>query len=119
MIELYAVPAGEDDAFLAAYRADAPPGHNLYRALRGDAPYRFASVPGPSRDGALLILEIDDPRAWDTATAAFRGRQGFLGAERDGSIGLAHWSSPLMYARTVGAIGDLLGTSRRALYGRF
>lgn len=118
MIELYAVPAGEDDAFLAAYGADAPPGHTLYRALRADAPHRFASVPGAARDGALLLVEVDDPGAWDTATAAFRGRQGFLGAERDQSIGLAHWSSPLMYARTVNALGDLLGTSRKALYGR-
>jgi hypothetical protein len=118
VIELYAVPAGEDDAFLAAYRADAPPGHTLYRALRADAPHRFVSVPGPPRDGALLIVEVDDPHAWEAATAAFRGRQGFLGAEVDHSIGVAHWSSPLMYARTVNALGDLLGTGRKALYGR-
>lgn len=119
MIELYAVPAGEDAAFLAAYAADAPPGHTLYRALRADAPCRFASVPGAPRDGVLLIVEIEDERAWEDAVAAFHGRQGFLAAERHGAVGLAHWSSPLMYARTTQAVGDLLAASRNALYARF
>lgn len=119
MIELYAVPVGEDDAFLAAYDADAPGGHTLYRALRDDARHRFASVPGAPRDGVLLLVEIEDDTAWDRALRAFAGRQGFLHAERHGAVGLAHWSSPLMYARTVAARGDVLGPSRHALYARF
>ena len=117
MIEHYAVPPAEDDAFLAAYAADAPPGHALYRALRDDATYRYASVPGPPRDGALLIADADET-TWNAATAAFAGRQGYLGAERHGALGLAHWSSPLMYARTVNALGDLLPGAATALYVR-
>jgi hypothetical protein len=117
VIERYAVPPGEDDAFLAAYAADAPPGHTLYRALRDDASYRYASVPGPPRDGALLIAQADEAR-WAAATAAFAGRQGYLGAERHGELGLAHWSSPLMYARTVNALGELLPGTATALYAR-
>ncbi|MDA0182101.1 hypothetical protein OJ997_17480 [Solirubrobacter phytolaccae] len=117
MIEQYAVPPGEDDAFLAAYAADAPPGHTLYRALRDDAPYRYVSVSGPPRDGALAIAATDAAQ-WATATAAFAGRQGYLGAERHGELGLAHWSSPLMYARTINALGELLPGAKTALYAR-
>jgi len=115
VIERYAVPPDEDDAFLAAYAADAPPGHTLYRALHPHARHRYASVPGPPRDGALLITHTDDA-TWAAATAAFTGRQGYLGAERHGLLGLAHWSSPLMYARTVNALGDLLPGAETALY---
>src|SRR3954452_20188753 len=94
MIELFAVPGGEDEAFKAAWAAEAPRGAVLYRALRADAPHRFASVTdGPTR-GALLITD---------ATAdldQFAGRQGFLGVRVDGDLAAVHWSSPLMYART-------------------
>ena len=85
MIELYAVPPGEDDAFLAAYRGrSARRPHALPRADAPTRRYRFASVRGPPRDGALLIVELDDEHAWEQATATFEGRQGFLGAERHG-----------------------------------
>jgi hypothetical protein len=46
----------------------------------------------------VLLLVRDAPDGWD---AAFAGRQGFLGARLDGDVGVAHWSSPLMYARAA------------------
>ena len=101
MIELYAVPPGEDDAFRAAFERDAPAGHTLYKALREDTPHRFASVDGPPRQGAILIA------AYGEALHRFEGRQGFLGVERHGELGLVHWSSPLMYARATPARGAL------------
>jgi hypothetical protein len=106
VIELYAVPPDEDDAFLAAYAADAPAGHTLYRALRDDTPQRFASIDGPPRQGAVLIAPYDE------ALHAFEGRQGFLGVERHGTLGLVHWSSPLMYARASAARGALYARVR-------
>ena len=94
MIELFAVPGGEEDAFRAAWAAEAPAGAVLYRALREDAPHRFASVTdGPVR-GALLITDAG------VDLDQFAGRQGFLGARVDGDLVAVHWSSPLMYART-------------------
>lgn len=117
MIERYAVPPGEDDAFLADYAAAAPPGHALYRALQPTTRHRYVSLPGPPRDGVLLITTAGEP-TWSDATAAFAGRQGYLGAERHDGLGLAHWSSPLMYARTVNALGDLLAGAETALYAR-
>ena len=47
MIELYTVPPGEDEAFLAAFAADGPPGHTLYTALRDDTPGRRARFAQP------------------------------------------------------------------------
>lgn len=117
MIERYVVPHDEDDAFLADYAADGPPGHALYRALRDDVPYRYVSVPGAPRDGALLVADADDT-TWRTATTAFAGRQGYLGAERHGPLGIAHWSSPLMYARAADALGDLLPGAGTTVYAR-
>ena len=102
MIELFAVPEDEEDAFRAAWTSEAPAGAVLYRALRADAPHRFASVTdGPTR-GALLItsagVDLDQ----------LAGRQGFLGARVEGELAFVHWSSPLMYARAgvvlVGAV---------------
>lgn len=102
MIELYVAAPVEDDAFREAFAADGPPGHTLYRALREDTPHRFASVDGPPRDGAILIAP------WNAeALHAFEGRQGFLGVERHGELGLVRWSSPLMYARATKARGAL------------
>jgi hypothetical protein len=101
VIELYAVPPGEDEAFLAAYAADAPAGRTLYRALREDTPHRYASIDGPPRRGAVLIAPYGE------ALHAFEGRQGFLGVERHGELGLVHWSSPLMYARATSTRGAL------------
>jgi hypothetical protein len=94
VIELFAVPEAEEDAFRAAFAEHAPPGAVLYRALRGDVPHRFASVTdGPLR-GVLLITQAS------ANLDQFTGRQGFLGARVDGGLAAVHWSSPLMYART-------------------
>lgn len=107
MIELYTVPPAEDDAFHTAFEQDGPPGHTLYKALRDDGPHRFASIDGPPRDGALLIA------SWNAeALHSFEGRQGFLGVERHGELGLARWSSPLMYARATQARGALYALYR-------
>lgn len=107
MIELYAVPVGEDEAFCAAFEQDGPPGHTLYKALREDTPQRFASIDGAPRDGALLIASWNDE-----ALHSFEGRQGFLGVERHDDLGLVRWSSPLMYARATTARGALYALYR-------
>lgn len=112
MIELYSVAPGQDDAFLAAFAQDRPPGHTLYKALRDDARHRFASIDGPPRDGALLII------AGDHDLTPFKGRQGFLTTERHGDLALIHWSSPLMYARAVAALSVPLARAERSLYAR-
>jgi hypothetical protein len=94
VIELFAVAPEADEAFRAAWAAEAPAGAVLYRALRADAAHRFASVTGGPTRGALLIT---------SATAdldRLAGRQGFLGVRIDGDLAAVHWSSPLMYART-------------------
>jgi hypothetical protein len=66
----------------------------LYRALRGG---RFAALPADApQEGVLLLAEVPD---WERWTRAWAGRQGFLGAWRVGAVGVAHWSSPLMYQR--------------------
>ena len=101
MIELYTVPPGEDEPFLAAFAADGPPGHTLYKALRDDTPHRFVSVDGPPKRGAILVAPYDE------TLHTFEGRQGFLGLERHGDLALVHWSSPLMYARATSARGAL------------
>lgn len=94
MIELFAVPEQEENAFRAAWTAEAPRNATLYRALRPDAAHRFAAVTdGPAR-GVLLIT----PATADLE--ALTGRQGFLGVRVDGDLAAVHWSSPLMYART-------------------
>ena len=94
VIELFAVPRDQDDAFRAAWQAEAPAGARLYRALRSDAPYRFASVPdGPSTGVVLITSATGDVHR-------FVGRQGYLGVTVDGDLAAVHWSSPLMYFRT-------------------
>ena len=52
-VELFAVPPGEDDAFLAAWREEARPAV-LYRALRDDVDFRFVEIgeAGPTRSSA-------------------------------------------------------------------
>lgn len=135
MIELFAVPPDEDAAFLAAWAAEAPPGATLHRALRADVPYRFASGAPDAAGGVLLIVpfavpEADDERflaAWEAVREVFSAHRGYLGAELLPSPGarfvaVVHWSSPLMYARTVREEGDLIAAlpypSRPALYIR-
>jgi hypothetical protein len=107
VIERFRVPSADDDAFRAAWEAEAPPGHTLHRALRADAPHRFVSLPDGPRHGALLITD---------ATAdldRLPGRQGFIRARVFGELAAVEWSSPLMYQRAVQAGLALPGT----LYG--
>jgi hypothetical protein len=104
VIERFAVPPGEDEAFLAAWADAGDAGARLLRALRDDAPYRFVAI-GPGEvvreqgepdvaGGVWRIDVVDGPVEWPT------GRQGFLGARlyRDG-LEIQRWSSPLMVQR--------------------
>jgi len=124
VIEFFAVPPGDDAAFLAAWAADAPPGAALLRALRADVPHRFAGLTsgGPDAAAAVLLIvpfevpEGEDERfraAWEPVREAFSAHRGYLGAQLLESpdarfVAVVHWSSPLMYARTVREEGDLL-----------
>ena len=126
MIELFAVAPQDDEAFLAAWAAEAPPGATLYRALRADVRLRYASfAAGATQAGVLLIVPFEAAgdrvvAAWEAAVAVFEGRQGFLGAQIHEDIGVVHWSSPLMYARAVREEGDVIAAipcpSEPALY---
>ena len=110
MIELFDVPPGEDERFLAAWAAAPPAGAWLYRALRDDVRPRYAGVSLETAGGVLLIGELVDAHALEL----FGTRQGYIGSHRDGDLVAVHWSSPLMYARTVRAHGELV--RRAALY---
>lgn len=138
MIELFAVAPDEDDAFLAAWAAEARPGATLHRALRPDVPRRFASLERGGADGAggvLLIVPFDVPTgeddrflaAWEAVREVLSARRGYLGAQLLPSpearfVAVVHWSSPLMYTRALREDGDLIAalpfTSRPALYVR-
>ena len=138
MVELFAVSPHEDAEFLAAWAAEAPPGATLHRALRADVRHRFAALPPGAPDGAggvLLIVAFDVPAgeddrflaAWEAVRERFSARRGYLGAQmlrsRDGRfVAVVHWSSPLMYARTVRGEGDVIAAlpfaSDAALYVR-
>jgi hypothetical protein len=123
VIERYDVPPSEERAFLAAWAAGAPVGMTLYRALRDDVQPRFAALADAPEGGVLLLVALAGGPDWDDALRAFESRRGYLGARvvRDGDdrcVGVVHWSSPLMYARTVRAEGDRLATHRAALYAR-
>jgi hypothetical protein len=101
-IELFSVPAGEEADFRAAWAAEARPGRKLYRALRGG---RFAALPDDSPAEGVLLVAAVAPADWERWTRAFAGRQGFLGAWLlPGPVGVAHWSSPLMYQRAGAAV---------------
>jgi hypothetical protein len=87
-------------------------------------PHRFASLAsgGPDDEGGVLLIvpfaapEGEDERflaAWERVAEVFAHRRGFLGAQLLPSPGtrfvaVVHWSSPLMYARTVREEGDLI-----------
>jgi hypothetical protein len=138
LIELFAVPPHDDAAFLAAWAAEARPGATLHRALRPDAPERFASLePGGPDDagGVLLIVPFavpagDDERflaAWEAVREALATHRGYLGAQLLQSpdarfVAVVHWSSPLMYTRALREEGDVIAAlpfpSRPALYVR-
>jgi hypothetical protein len=107
-IELYDVPPGDDDDFLAAWEADGE--GVLLRAIRDTAEPRYASVaPGPGEyelvheegavdePGGVILIELSA-----TAPGAFAGRRGYLGMRvyrGPGDVTIAHWSSPLMIQR--------------------
>jgi hypothetical protein len=124
VIEFFTVPPDEDAAFLAAWTAEAAPGSTLLRALRPETPERYASLsPDASTPpaGVLLIVPFDVPDGedgrflggWEKVRERFSVRQGYLGAQmlhsaEDRHVGIVHWSSPLMYARTVREEGDVI-----------
>jgi hypothetical protein len=124
MIEFFAVAPDDDEAFVTAWAAEAPPGATLHRALRADVPLRFASLASGAPDGAggvLLIVRFDVPAgederflaAWEATRERFSSRQGYLGAQLLRGVdarfvAVVHWSSPLMYARTVREEGDII-----------
>jgi Antibiotic biosynthesis monooxygenase len=138
VIELFAVPPQEDEAFLAAWRAEAPPGATLHRALRPDVQHRFAGLAagGPDAGGGVLLIvpfEVaagEEERfraAWEEVRAVLSTRRGYLGAQLLRSpdarrVAVVHWSSPLMYARAVREEGDLIAAlpfpAQPALYLR-
>lgn len=127
-IELFAVPPGEDDAFLAAWREAARPAV-LYRALRDDVDFRFAEIGEggsyeivredgvPDTEGGCVLINAfevpatDDERfltGWAGALAALAGRRGYLGTRLHRSaeaefrfVNVARWSSPLMLFRAT------------------
>jgi Antibiotic biosynthesis monooxygenase len=83
----------------------------------------------------LLIVPFEVPAgeddrflaAWETAREAFSSHRGHLGAQLLESpttrfVAVVHWSSPLMYARTVREEGDVIAAlpfpGRAAMYAR-
>ena len=120
MIEFFAVAPDEDQAFLAAWDASAPPGTTLHRALRADVRWRFVALPGDAarRECCWSRRSTFPPdeefrAAWEQIREAFSSRQGFVGAQALEDAGgraavIVHWSSPLMYQRAVRALGDLI-----------
>jgi Antibiotic biosynthesis monooxygenase len=83
----------------------------------------------------LLIVPFEVPAgddhrflaAWEAVREAFSARRGYLGAQLLRSqdarfVAVVHWSSPLMYARTVREEGDVVAAlpfpGRPALYVR-
>jgi hypothetical protein len=131
-IEVFEVPADEDEAFLAAWDEEAREAR-LHRALRRDVAARFVAV-GPAQpggyevveetgevDGAGGVIAIDlfvEPEgdeqkfldAWRSLHDDLAARRGYLGTRlyrsgRDDEIAfvcLTRWSSPLMVARAGG-----------------
>ena len=124
MIEFFDVPPAEDEAFLAAWSSAAAAGATLHQALREDMQPRFAALdPGGPDGGVLLLVAFDgEPDAWRPVFDAWRPRQGFIVADMAGEVAVVHWSSPLMYARAVNALGDLIARlpfpTRAGLYRR-
>jgi len=94
------------------------------RIVREDMQPRFAALdPGGPDGGVLLLVAFDgEPDAWRPVFDAWRPRQGFIDADMAGEVAVVHWSSPLMYARAVNALGDLIARlpfpTRAGLYRR-
>jgi len=131
-IEVFDVPADEDEAFLAAWDDEARDAR-LHRALRRDVAARFVAVGPPQPvgyevveetgdvDGAGGVIAIDlfvEPEgdeerflaAWRSRHDDLAARRGYLGSRlyrgsRDDALAfvcLTRWSSPLMVARAGG-----------------
>ena len=107
----------------------------LYSYRRDRTTGRFAGLASGPADGVLLIAPFDVPdgeddrflAAWETVREGFSARRGYLGAQMLRSpdarfVAVVHWSSPLMYARTVREEGDAIAAlpfpGRAALYVR-
>ena len=63
-----------------------------------------AAIEPPPPAGGVLLIGLAD----DEALARFHGRQGYIGAYRDGDVVAVHWSSPLMHARALREHGALM-----------
>jgi heme-degrading monooxygenase HmoA len=130
LIDVFAVAAEDDEAFLAAH--EPREGGRLFRALREDADFRFVEIARADEGsyeiaheegdvdgagGATLINPFEVPEggdepflaAWRAARDVLAGRQGYLGTRLHRSLGqagfrfvnVARWSSPLMFARAL------------------
>lgn len=128
-IDVFAVPVGEDEAFLVAWQEEARPAV-LYRALRDDAGFRFAEIGdgasyeivredgAPDTEGGCVLInpfEVpagEDERflaGWERAHEALAGQRGYLGTRLHRATGdaafrfvnVARWSSPLMLFRAT------------------
>ena len=119
-IDLFVVPPGEDDEFLAAWREE-PRTAVLHRALRDGVEFRFAAIGEggvPDAEAGCVLIEPfavpegEDERfvaGWQRARAAVADQRGYLGTRLHRSVGdspfrfvsLARWSSPLMFARAT------------------
>jgi hypothetical protein len=111
-IELYDVPPGEDDDFLAAWEA-ARAGGTLLRAIRADAQPRYVSIDAGDGEYELVHEEgaADEPGGVillalaAVAPGTWAGRRGYLGMRvysspaDSGDLTVARWSSPLMIQR--------------------
>ena len=69
IVDVFAVPPGEDDAFVAAWR-DEERAAVLYRALRDDVDFRFVEIgeddaPDTTDGGCVLIEPFVVPAAED------------------------------------------------------
>jgi hypothetical protein len=95
MVEFFAVRNADEASFHAAWRAAAPAGATLHRALREDVQPRYAALSDPPGPTSGVLLLARKPLAWEP----LRGRQGFIAGRTDGDVTVLHWSSPLMVAR--------------------
>jgi hypothetical protein len=134
IVDVFAVPPGEDEAFVAAWR-DEERAAVLYRALRDDVDFRFVEIgedgAPDTTDGGCVLIEpfvvpaAEDERflaAWERRREALTGRRGYLGAQLlrpDGDfrfVDVTRWSSPLMHFRASREVEPLPFRSSPALY---
>jgi hypothetical protein len=131
LIEFFAVPPGDDDAFLAAWREERPPEAVVLRAIRTDVAMRFVGI--SPREGAYQIVHEDgalegpggvvfvnpfevrrddDERfltGWHRARDVLGAQRGYLGTRlyrcdvptEFRFVHIGRWSSPLMVQRAM------------------